>query len=593
MQWSRLRASVRDLLAPSVAGRVDVHMAGYGSSSTDRAWLALDGRDVLTIPEYFCWHTAGGMEAARLSPARPEGVLLHEGRVTTIGTLLHRYLDSAFADLVASPTVFLRGFARFDRRFGKRRLAAPPPPDEHPFVVHCHLFRAAAEGLPAAGPAPPGDARWHLPRQRGDGSRALRASADAALRAGKARSLAALVRRCRDGAVAAAPLSGAEPPAAGRLRAAFAARGAAEAEILAAELVAVDDRCDIGADPALAAGLVALLACAAPRLRPAEAWVPNTHNAARQFGSLARHLYARHDLPRFLDRSWTEGDEREQGWFVFLGGGGSLRHAPGLPVAVSRALAGWFLRAPDDCPVEPALRWAEVRAAGGSASLADAVRRTRLGRDYAHPEFWAEVIRFFVANPLLDPEQVGPIVDWIQAQRFEPEIAPGQALPEAGAGPPRPGLSMRGRTVEATLRDVEAWHRRLGHAAPDTLALEWAPSGIAEHESVEGTRPEERRVWRIREITTGEGLVLEGRRMNHCVASYARSCAAGVSTIWTLECTAAGETQPRLTIQVHPTSRRIGQARGRHNRAPTAAELAIVARWAAAAGLTLDVAPAG
>jgi len=344
---------------------------------------------------------------------------------------------------------------------------------------------------------------------------------------------------------------------------------------------------------ALAAGLVALLACAAPRLRPAEAWVPNTHNAARQFGSLARHLYARHDLPRFLDRSWTEGDEREQGWFVFLGGGGSLRHAPGLPVAVSRALAGWFLRAPDDCPVEPALRWAEVRAAGGSASLADAVRRTRLGRDYAHPEFWAEVIRFFVANPLLDPEQVGPIVDWIQAQRFEPEIAPGQALPEAGAGPPRPGLSMRGRTVEATLRDVEAWHRRLGHAAPDTLALEWAPSGIAEHESVEGTRPEERRVWRIREITTGEGLVLEGRRMNHCVASYARSCAAGVSTIWTLECTAAGETQPRLTIQVHPASRRIGQARGRHNRAPTAAELAIVARWAAAAGLTLDVAPAG
>ena len=121
MQWSRLRASVRDLLAPSVAGRVDVPMAGYGSSSTDRAWLALDGRDVLTIPEYSCWPTAGGMQAARRSPARPEGVLLHEGRVTTIGTLLHRSLDSA----------------------------------------------------------------------------------DAALRAGKARSLAALVRRCRDGAVAA------------------------------------------------------------------------------------------------------------------------------------------------------------------------------------------------------------------------------------------------------------------------------------------------------------------------------------------------------------------------------------------------------
>jgi hypothetical protein len=593
MQWSRLRATVRDLLAPSVAGRVDVHMAGYGSSSTDRAWLALDGRDVLTIPEYYRWHAADGMEAARLSPARPEGVLLHEGRVSTIGTLLHRYLESGFAEIVASPTVFLRGFARFDRRFGKRRLAAPPPPDEHPFVVHCHLFRAAAEGLVAAAGSPPDAARWHLPRQRAAGSPAVRARADAALRAGKDRSFAALVQRCRDGAVDAPPLPAAEPPAAPRLRAAFAARGPADAEILAAELRAVGDRCDIGADPSLAAGLVSLLACAAPRLRPPESWAPSTHNAARQFASLARHLYARHDLPRFLDRAWTEGDGREQGWFIFLGDGGSLRHAPGLPVSVSRSVAGWFLRAPDDCPVEPALRWAEVRAAGGSVALADAVRRTRLGRDYSHPEFWAEVIRFFVANPLLDPEQAGAIVDWIQAQRFEPEIAPGQALPEEGAVPPRPGLSMRGRTVEATLREVEAWHRRLGRAAPDTLALAWAPSGIAGHESVEGTRPEERRVWRIREITTGEGLVREGERMSHCVASYARSCAAGASSIWTLECTVAVETQPRLTIQVHPASRRIGQARGRHNRAPTAAELAIVARWAAAAGLTLDVAPVG
>lgn len=322
---------------------------------------------------------------------------------------------------------------------------------------------------------------------------------------------------------------------------------------------------------------------------PPGTWQPTTHNAARQFSSLARHLYARHDLPRFLDRAWTEGREREQGWFVHLGAGGSLRDAPDLPVPVSRVLAGWFLRAPDDCPVESAVRWAEVRAAGGGAALADAVRRTRLGRDFANGQFWRTVIRFLVENPFLDPGQVGPIVDWIQAQRFEPEVAPGAALAEVGAAPPRPNLSMRGRTVEATLREVEAWHRRLGRASPDAVALEWPPSGIPAHETIEGADPETHRVRRIREITTGAGLIREGERMSHCVASYARSCAVGASSIWTLECTARGGTLPVLTIQVHPESRRIGQVRGKRNRSATPAELAIVARWAAATGLVLDV----
>lgn len=585
MRWSQLRARIRDLLAASVAGRVDVHMAGYGSSSVDRAWLALDGRDILSIPEYFSWQRVDEVDAARLSPTRPEGVLLHEGRVATIGSLLHRYLEAPFPSLVTSPTVFLRGLARFDRRFGTRRIGEPPASDEHPFVIHCHRFRAAAEGLDVAAWSRADVGRWHPPRARGSRSPAVSAAAETALRAGKPRAFATLVRRARDGTAGLRPAG----PLEARLAAAFATLDADAAATLADELLLVAERSDITEEPALGAGLVALLACRHPRLEPPGTWHPATHNAARQFSSLARHLYARHDLPRFLDRAWTDGTPREQGWFVHLGAGGSLRDAPGLPLAASRAVAGWFLRAPDDCPVAAALRWAEVRAAGGTSVLADAVRRTRLGVDFSHGPFWRTVIRFFVDNPFLDPGQVGPIVDWIRAQRFEPEIAPGAALPEEHAPPPRPNLSMRGRTVAATLREVEAWHRRLGHAAPATLALEWPPSGIPDHTFVEGTDPATQRTWRIREITSGAGLVREGERMSHCVASYARSCAAGVSSIWTLEGTTAGDSRPALTIEVHPASRRIGQARGQRNRAPLPEEFAILSRWAAAAGLVLDV----
>jgi hypothetical protein len=81
--------------------------------------------------------------------------------------------------------------------------------------------------------------------------------------------------------------------------------------------------------------------------------------------------------------------------------------------------------------------------------------------------------------------------------------------------------------------------------------------------------------------------------MEHCVASYAGSCAAKRSSIWTMERTADGTTSACVTIEVHLGSRRIGQVRGKHNRAATAEELSIIRRWAERADLMLDVAPQG
>jgi hypothetical protein len=590
MQWSRLRSSVRERLAPTVAKRVDVHMASYGASSLDRAWLTLDGRDILTLPEYMTWQRVDLIDRDRLAPHDPQSVLFHEGRIATIGALLHRSLEMPFEALVTSPTVFLRGFARFDRRFGKRRLAAPLPVDEHPFVVHCHAFRAAAEGISCPeSPPPADDARWHRMPVRGPlFSPAAIAAADKTLAERKPKPFAALVRRCREST---------DIPVSNRwerdLRATLAARSPTAAHRLVAELIDIAAATTIDEAPQLAAGLVALLSHESPRVRDLADWRPATHNAERQFASLARHLFARHDLPRFLDRAWTEGSPREQAWFVHLGAGNSLRTAADLPLPVSRAIGHWFLQSPDDCPVEAAFRHAQVRALGGDATLAEAVRRTRLGHDYSHGAFWEEVIRFFVANPLLDRAQVGPIVDWLQAQRFEPEIAPGAVLPEAGALPPRPALSMHGRTVAATLREVEAWHRRLGRATAAPAAASWTPSGIDPFDFVAGVDPKHSHSWRIREITSGDGLVREGARMEHCVASYAASCAAKRSSIWTMERTADGTTSACVTIEVHLGSRRIGQVRGKRNRAAGPEELSIIRRWAERAELMLDVVPRG
>jgi hypothetical protein len=44
---------------------------------------------------------------------------------------------------------------------------------------------------------------------------------------------------------------------------------------------------------------------------------------------------------------------------------------------------------------------------------------TRLGKVLENEEFWESVLHFFVNHPCLDLAQVGPVVDFLQHQRFE------------------------------------------------------------------------------------------------------------------------------------------------------------------------------
>ena len=91
--------------------------------------------------------------------------------------------------------------------------------------------------------------------------------------------------------------------------------------------------------------------------------------------------------------------------------------------------------------------------------------------------------------------------------------------------------------------------------------------------------------WWIRELLSGEALVTEGRKMRHCVASYARSCAAGHCSIWTLERHQTnGKVVKHLTLELHKTGV-LHQARGQDNRLPTQSEIGVLDSWVRKAGL--------
>ena len=148
-------------------------------------------------------------------------------------------------------------------------------------------------------------------------------------------------------------------------------------------------------------------------------------------------------------------------------------------------------------------------------------------RHFQNDDFWMSVIRWFIANPMLDAVHHGPITDYLHDQRFVASVPnPLAHLPgQPGRLAPQPNLTMKGRNPEAVLRAVAEWHRRIGRPRSDK-PVSWAPSGLSPYRFEEG-EGHNLKVYSITELLSSRELEDEGQAMSHCVATYAGSCAAG------------------------------------------------------------------
>src|SRR4029079_19029463 len=113
-------------------------------------------------------------------------------------------------------------------------------------------------------------------------------------------------------------------------------------------------------------------------------------------------------------------------------------------------------------------------------------------------------------------------------------------------------------------------------------------SGIDGFEFIEGSETGGNlKIWTITELLSTKLLWAEGRGMKHCVASYARECAHGASSIWTMQVESLEGRRKVLTVEVNPVTGLICQARGKCNAAPGEKHRIILRRWAEVAGLRL------
>ena len=246
---------------------------------------------------------------------------------------------------------------------------------------------------------------------------------------------------------------------------------------------------------------------------------------------------------------------------------------------MTRKMEHLFLTSQDHVPIESALRTAELIALGAGAQMVKAVMSTDLSRDLRQDEFWRTVFLFLIANADdIDPTQIAPMIDYIQAVRRNQIMAETQ---ETGVGfhAPETVFSMKGRTVKSMLRLMQDWHRSLGAGSAN---FSWMPSPFMPFslEEQNSEDPGLHRFWQITELTNSAQLRSEGTALHHCVASYADRCCRGISSIWSLRLWQGEKLHHVLTVEIDPKNRAVVQARGRANRIPSGKSLRILHDWA-------------
>lgn len=328
--------------------------------------------------------------------------------------------------------------------------------------------------------------------------------------------------------------------------------------------------------------------------RPLEEWRPRSHNRERQFSSILRHLMADYDVPAFMDTVWLRNDSgsaRLRDAWVHVGRGKNIRTAKRLPMPLSKKAAHMLLTAPEELSFEHAFKWAHLKALGMRPRACGAMLASRWGGGFEDLEFWNSFSRFLVKNPMIAPDRIGPIIDFIYAQKFEGPVILIDGEDILRDDPPHPGFSMRGRTGAALLEQVEDWHRELGRTEASrgkgrsAMDKTYCKSGWKTYGSIEKLNADEKLNWTFMEILAESDLHNEGRTMRHCIYTYHSHVVTGRCSIWSLRTVRIGgphdgKVKRHLTIEVSSQGR-INEARGFGNELPTGRAARLLKEWAA------------
>ncbi|PTX60606.1 PcfJ-like protein [Kordia periserrulae] len=300
-------------------------------------------------------------------------------------------------------------------------------------------------------------------------------------------------------------------------------------------------------------------------VRDIATWKRNSHNADKQLKSIITHCFVTYEVPAFMYEAWFDFNRKHISWFIDLGRGQSVKTLTKVPVRLTKKGAHQFLQAPAEYTIEMALRRAQALAFGNDELLAGRIACTRLSRNgFRHETFWETVIQFLMKQTMLDFNKMEEIIDYLNdCIRNNPDY------------------SIKGRTIASLTRQSDAWHiEQAIHNANKVEKFTWKPTLDTSFFMAKKNGSDVKK-YRLFELCSSEELIREGRKMNHCVASYARSCCVKVAAIFTLRCVSFSKGLETLaTIEVDIKSQTIVQAKARFNQPISPIAQKIMTDWA-------------
>ena len=311
------------------------------------------------------------------------------------------------------------------------------------------------------------------------------------------------------------------------------------------------------------------------RIKSVDTWEPIGKGRDTHLKSLAIHLFAKYRMPEFIWSVFTEEKEiaiELAPMVVAFANGGSLPKLIKGYFPFNKKQCHALVQTPSSYSFLKAIRRIQVKTHDGNERLFKAWCRTGPGEcclDFDREVFWDSVIAFLANNPMLDLNQVGPLVDYIEFRLRED-----------------PSFSMKGSTPMALIRGMEDWHNVLANKEAK-IGKAYAPSGYKANVYKNKIRANGNYIveeWRVDEILTSKELFREGKALNHCVYSYGWSIERGQCSIWSL----SHDDGKRITIQVNNQNNKITQIRGKYNRKTDAQEFKIINKWANDNKLTIQ-----
>lgn len=592
MIWSKLKKKFQETLSDSLRKRLAFHTTKYSKRCTccGRLWIEFD-HHLIFDTNCVNFHNAANELMHLDNLERDEArIKLNNQDIFSqydFYKAMENYLNYSIDEAINSKQPAIRALAMLDRRLGKRRLIKMDMTTETNLVKRLFQLRCDVEGLRIDPSLPATDSFSRIDQKffknNNDDVSRKKEVAVKKLSVSKSNKIKTLIQKIRSNALSADDTHSDIH----KTIIAFFSQ-CKNQESAAAALIYIDRKSKLINDESYLPGVLALIGDSNRWIRDLEQWHPDSNNSKKQFSSLLRFLLAVYDVPLFMDQSYLSENPVYMEWFRHIGGGKNIRTAEGLPVKLTKNMAHHFLQAPEHYSIEAAIRWAQIKGFGGDRRIADGILGTRLLQNFDHDDFWQSVLTFFIKNPMLDVVHYQPIIDFLWHKKFENRVVFVERGVAREEGPEQPNLTMRGRTVDSLLRDVEDWHRQLGRVTKCGV-LQWAKSDIADFEHVEGkAESKNMRIWKITELLSSEELIAEGRALRHCVATYASSCQKGRSTIWSMSSSNHLDSEKILTIEVSSSDKSIVQVRGKANRLPSSKEMSVIRRWADRAQLSIE-----